>query len=66
MADPFEARASSGGDGGLALQIVGRRTSLTELDRDRPLNRTSELVAIGRDIDHQELTRLFADFHRQT
>ena len=48
-----------------ALQIVGRRTSLTELDRDRQSSAASELVAIGRDIDHQELTRLFANCHRQ-
>jgi G3E family GTPase len=43
-----------------ALQVVGRRTSLTPLTGRRDEAATSEIVAIGRDIDGGELEELFA------
>lgn len=43
-----------------ALQVVGRRCEITPVDLDRPvMTGTSELVAIGRNIDGPELDRLF-------
>jgi len=49
-----------------ALQIVGRRCNITPIERDRPAADTvSEIVAIGRNIDQPELTRLFETCTRQ-
>lgn len=42
-----------------ALRIVGRRTSLIELDIQTGGDSTSEIVAIGRGLDGAELTRPF-------
>lgn len=43
-----------------ALQVVGRRCDLTPVELDRPITvGTSELVAIGKQIDGSELSRLF-------
>ncbi|MCB0934101.1 MAG: GTP-binding protein [Mycobacterium sp.] len=45
-----------------ALQVVGRRCDITPVELDRPLaTGTSELVAIGRNIDGSELNRLFGE-----
>lgn len=43
-----------------ALQVVGRRCDITPVELDRPITTgTSELVAIGKQIDGPELSRLF-------
>lgn len=44
----------------LALQIVGRRTELAELDRGREAGKASEIAAIGQGIDPDALNELFA------
>lgn len=44
----------------LVLQIVGRRTALTELNRPAPEAQRTQIVAIGREIDATELDQLFA------
>ncbi|GJF11778.1 cobalamin synthesis protein P47K [Mycolicibacterium cyprinidarum] len=43
----------------LVLQVVGRRTTLVELDRPAPEGKRTQIVAIGRGIDAAELDRLF-------
>lgn len=50
----------TGSDQPHALQIVGRRCDITPIDRNPPTaDAVSEIVAIGRNIDQRELTRLF-------
>jgi G3E family GTPase len=48
-------------EGPHALQIVGRRCAITPLEvgRESP-EQTSQIIAIGRRIDHDELDRLFS------
>lgn len=43
----------------LVLQVVGRRTTLIELDRPVPQPKLTQIVAIGRGIDAPELDKLF-------
>ena len=43
----------------LVLQVVGRRTTLTELDRPGPDAKRTQIVAIGRGIDAADLDHLF-------
>lgn len=45
----------------LVLQVVGRRTALTELGRPVPGPQRTEIVAIGRGIDATELNQLFEE-----
>jgi G3E family GTPase len=42
-----------------SLQVVGRRTQIALIGMWRNQDPTTEIVAIGRDIDEQQLTRLF-------
>ena len=51
--------AADSPDTRLSLQVVGGRTQITDLDRWEERPRVSEIVAIGSEIDTQQLNHLF-------
>ena len=52
-------RTSESPDRRHALQVVGRRTQIVDIGEWRSLERWSEIVAIGSDMDEQRLDELF-------
>jgi G3E family GTPase len=51
--------AADSPDRRLALQVVGRRTQIVDIDEWGERPRLSEIVAIGSGIDNQQLNDLF-------